>query len=287
MIAAVDLAVRLGAKRSARTFRCDCPACAYPNSFSIRQNHDGRARVWCANGCPPETLNATLKQIVGGDWTPPSHPAAADAEKQRVRQKDRALREWAGSASALGTLAAVYLTWRGLPDLAASDALRFRGDATHPEGGRLPALIAKIVDVIGQHIADHRTYLARDGQGKANITPSKASLGPLWGGAIRLQPYEPGKPLIIGEGIETAASAGLLMGFPAWAAISAGNMAKGLILPPDVRHVIIATDPDPPGERAAKEAAARWQKEGRRVQFAKPTEKQDFNDLLRAGGQHG
>lgn len=287
MIAAVDLAARLGAKRSARSYRCDCPACAYPAAFSIRKNHDGRARVWCANGCTSETLDATLQQIVGGDWTPPPRPAAADIEEQRAQQRNRALREWAGSTPAPGTLAAIYLAWRSLPDLAASPALRFRGDATHPEGGRLPALVAQILNVTGQHIADHRTYLARDGQGKANVTPEKASLGPLWGGAIRLQPYEPGKPLIVGEGLETSASAGLLMGFPAWAAISAGNMAKGLILPPDVRHVIVAVDPDPPGERASKEAAARWQKEGRRVQFAKPTEKQDFNDLLRAGGQHG
>jgi putative DNA primase/helicase len=283
---AVDLAARLGAKRSARSFRCDCPACAYPDSFSIRQNSDGQARVWCANGCTPETLDATLRQVVGGDWKPPPRIAAADAEEQRARQRDRALREWAGSAPAPGTLAAIYLAWRGLPDLATSDALRFRGDATHPEGGRLPALVAQILDMTGQHIADHRTYLARDGQGKANVTPAKASLGPLWGGAIRLQPYEPGKPLLIGEGIETAASAGLLMGFPAWAAISAGNMAKGLILPPDVRHVIVAVDPDPPGERAAKEAAARWQKEGRRVQFATPTGDQDFNDILHTGGCH-
>jgi putative DNA primase/helicase len=283
---AMDLAVRLGAKRSARSFRCDCPACAYPDAFSIRQNRDGRARVWCANGCPPETLNATLQQIVGGDWAPPPRPAAADAEEQRMRQKDRALREWAGSTPTPGTLAAIYLAWRGLPDLAASPALRFRGDATHPEGGRLPALVAQIVDVTGQHIADHRTYLARDGQGKANVAPAKASLGPLWGGAIRLQPYEPGKPLIIGEGIESSASAGLLMGFPAWAAISAGNMAKGLILPPDVRHVILAVDPDLPGERAAFDAAVRWQCEGRRVQFARPTGADDFNDLLRTGGRH-
>jgi putative DNA primase/helicase len=281
MIAAVDLAARLGAKRSARSYRCDCPACAYPASFSIRQNRDGRARVWCANGCPPETLNATLQQIVGGDWTPPSCPAAADAEEQRARQKDRALREWAGSTPAPGTLAAIYLAWRGLPDLAASPALRFRGDATHPEGGRLPALVGQIVDVTGQHIADHRTYLARNGQGKANVTPQKASLGPLWGGAIRLQPYEPGKPLIIGEGIETAASAGLLIGGPSWAAISAGNMAKGLILPPNILEIIIAADADGPGLRAASVAQARWQAEGRTVKIATPNKTgRDFNHLL-------
>jgi putative DNA primase/helicase len=57
-----------------------------------------------------------------------------------------------------------------------------------------------------------------------------------------LMPINTDKPLVIGEGIETAASAGLLMGTPAWAAISAGNMAKGLVLPPEVRRVVIAAD---------------------------------------------
>ena len=49
-----------------------------------------------------------------------------------------------------GTLADRYLTGRGLPGLAASAALRFRGDTPHPEGGRLPAMIALVSDVAGQ-----------------------------------------------------------------------------------------------------------------------------------------
>ena len=130
-------------------------------------------------------------------------------------------------------------------------------------------------------MAVHRTFLARDGR-KANVEPAKASLGPVWGGAIRLQTIDPDKPLSIGEGIETAASAGRLLELPAWAALSAGNMAKALVLPPEVRRVIIATDPDDAGRKAARDAWTRWTAEGRKVRIALPDGTGDFNDLLLA-----
>ena len=88
--------------------------------------------------------------------------------------------------------------------------------------------------------------------------------------------------MVIGEGIETAASAALLTGFPAWAAISAGNLAKGLALPPEARRVVIAADADAPGQDAARHAWLRWRAEGRDVQIATPNFVGDFNDLLRA-----
>jgi phage/plasmid primase-like uncharacterized protein len=152
-------------------------------------------------------------------------------------------------------------------------------DTPHPEGGRLPALIALVSDVTGEPIAIHRTYLGRDGV-KARVEPAKASLGSVWGGVIRLHPFASDKPLIVGEGIETAASAGLLTGFPSWAAISAGNLAKGLLLPPEARDVVIASDPDQAGADAAREAWQRWTGEGRTVRIATPNGLGDFNDLL-------
>ena len=107
----------------------------------------------------------------------------------------------------------------------------------------------------------------------------KSSLGPIWTAAIRLQ--EAGEELVVGEGVETAASAGLMLGLPAWAAISAGNMAAALVLPASVRVVTIAADPDAPGQRAARDAATRWRAEGRTVRIAMPDKPgQDFNDLL-------
>jgi phage/plasmid primase-like uncharacterized protein len=168
---------------------------------------------------------------------------------------------------------------RGLRDLAASPALRFRFDTPHPEGGRYPAMIALVCDVTGKGIAVHRTFLTPDGR-KANVEPVKASLGPVWGGAIRLNDVDPRRPLIIAEGIETAASAGRLMDAPAWAAISAGNLAAGLVMPPETQRLVIAADPDDSGRRAAQDAWSRWTAEGRRVQIAMPDHAGDFNDLL-------
>ena len=103
----------------------------------------------------------------------------------------------------------------------------------------------------GVPLGIHRTYLASDGS-KARVEPPKASLGPIWGGAIRLDTFAPELPLVVGEGIESSASAARLLGFPGWAAISAGNLGRGLLLPPDVRRVIIAADPDDAGRAAAE-----------------------------------
>ena len=155
--------------------------------------------------------------------------ATHDATRERKQQ--RALALWHGSEAAVDTLADCYLTARGLPSLAASSAIRFRGDTPHLEGGRLPAMIALVTDVNGTPVAVHRTYLNRDG-GKANVKPAKASLGPVWGGSIRLHPIVAEYPLVIGEGIETAASAGRRMGCPAWAAPETCAKASCCLLRP-------------------------------------------------------
>jgi putative DNA primase/helicase len=188
---------------------------------------------------------------------------------------------WHRAEPAEGTPADLYLTWRGLPGLAASPALRFGVSTQHPEGGRYPALIALISDSANQPIAMHRTFITLEGR-KANIPTVRASLGAMWGGAIRLHDLDPTHPLVVGEGIETTASAGIKMGFRAWAAVSAGNLGKGLVLPPEARRVMIAMDPGEPGRDAARDAWFRWRSEGRHVRIAVPDGPGDFNDLLTA-----
>jgi putative DNA primase/helicase len=148
-------------------------------------------------------------------------------------------------------------------------------------------MIAAVTDNAGNVVALHRTYLARDGQ-KAEIEPVKATLALLLGGAIRTQPIEPGKPLVIGEGIESSASAGRLLGAPAWSVVSSANLRHSLILPPEAKRIIVAADPDDPGERAAIAAALRWRPEGREVRIARPDSgKGDFNDLLLGSKNNG
>ena len=129
----------------------------------------------------------------------------------------------------------------------------------------------------GSPIAIHRTFLARDGGGKAPVDPAKMMLGPCRGGVVRLG--EPGDVLMVGEGIETCLAAMQATGTAAWAALSTSGL-RSLDLPRDVRDVIVLADGDEPGEAAAQECARRWKREGRRVRIARPPQGMDFNDLL-------
>ena len=80
-------------------------------------------------------------------------------------------------------------------------------------------------------LAIHRTFLARDGAGKAPVDPQKMMLGPCRGGAVRLA--APGDVLMVGEGIETCLAAMQATGNPAWAALSTSGL-RALDLPDDV-----------------------------------------------------
>jgi phage/plasmid primase-like uncharacterized protein len=273
-----DLAQRLGLDRSGRSWRGTCPACGYPRAFSLRSGNAERPLIFCANGCHHADLRAALESAGAGQLAQTRIPPNAAANARR--RQAAALRLAEGNLPAAGTLADTYLCRRALPGLAASAALRFRADTPYPEGGTLPALIALVSAADGHTVGVHRTFLARDGQGKARVSIDRASLGPIWGGAIRLSAATEDGAILVGEGIETAASAGRLIGLPAWAAISAGNLASGLILPPTIRRVVIAVDPDPPGEAAARAAADRWRRAGLAVQLARPVGHGDFNDVL-------
>jgi phage/plasmid primase-like uncharacterized protein len=273
---ASDLAHRFNLYRVAgrQEWRGDCPLCGYTAAFVLTVR-EGRPLLWCAS-CQDRTAITGL--LRGAELLLPATPVA-DVEKSE-RKRETALRLWNGSEPAVGTLADRYLTARALPGLAASLSLRFRADCPHPAGSRLPAMVALVTNVDGTPVAAHRTFIARDGSGKGIAEPRKASLGPVWGGAVRLDPVAP--ELVIAEGLETAASAGRLLGLSAWSAVSAGNLARGLVLPAEVKSVVIAADADEAGERASREAALRWQREGRWVRIARPdVAGQDFNDLLR------
>jgi phage/plasmid primase-like uncharacterized protein len=284
MLPAADLAARWKLHRSRNGWRGDCPACGYAGGLVLDQR-EGRPLAWCASCQDSKALGAMMRD----GCSLPSRtlsPAGGDAEALARRKQARALEIWERATPISGTSAATYLEARGLPALACSRDLRFSAVCRHPENGSHPALIALVRDQNGKPLAIHRTFLRADGSGKADAEPQKASLGPIWGGAIRLYPIA--SEIVIGEGVESSASAGLLIGLPAWAAISCGNLAKGLALPSEVRAVVIAADPDPPGEAAAQQAARRWQAEGRTVRIIRPIrDGADFNDLLREAARHG
>jgi phage/plasmid primase-like uncharacterized protein len=145
-------------------------------------------------------------------------------------------------------------------------------------------MLAAVTDIAGTVLAVHRTYLAKDGKGKAPVAPTKMTLGAVGGLAVHLAPA--GERLAVSEGIETGLSVQFATGIPTWAAISAGGM-RTLILPPLplAREIVIAADNDAVGMKSAQDAAARWQREGRSVRIASPPEGKDFNDVLREAAQ--
>lgn len=276
-----DIAHRLKLRRQGSEYRGTCPACGYTNAFVLSVGHSGKLIGWCAS-CQDQ---AAIGAILGG-----GRPAAAPREapaRKGISSRAAALRLWRLAVPATGTLADRYLTGRGLPGLAQSPALRFCGECWHHETrSSHPALIALVSDAGNQPVGIHRTYLARDGSGKAEIEPARKSLGTVWGGAVRLTASAPNVvplEIAIGEGIESSASAGRLLGLTPWAAISAGNLGRGLTLPPGVRCATIAVDNDPPGREAARKAWTRWRAEGRQVRCATPDDDGgDMADVLMA-----
>ena len=177
---------------------------------------------------------------------------------------------------------AVYLRARGIG--LTSPVLRFHEQAPHRLGIRLPAMLAPVVDIDGEQIGVHMTYLHRDGGGKANLPKEfqRECRGVIHGGAIRLAEHDPDAELIVGEGIESTLSAMQLFDLPCWSAVFAGGL-KTLELPSTVRAVIIAADNDASGagQRNALAAYDRWIAEGRSVRIkSPPAAGDDFNDVL-------
>ena len=159
-------------------------------------------------------------------------------------------------------------------------------------------MLAAITNGDGEHVATHRTWLARDDAGrwiKAPLRDAKKTLDSYAGGFIPLWRGASGKPLrsapigetvAIAEGIETALSVAVACPeLRTLAAVSLGNMAR-IALPPAVRTVILCADNDGPenvsAARALAETVARFSAEGRQVRVARPPIGKDFNDTLRA-----
>ena len=255
-------------------------------SLSICAGDKGKVLVRCHAGCDQRRVIAALRSR--GLWEDGNHqqrrfvrrkthraiedpPDSADAKRI-----ESALRLWEASSPALGTPVESYLHSRGL-HLPPPATIRFH-ELKHPTGGIWPAMVALVTrGTDDAPMAIHRTFLARDGAGKAPIEPQKMMLGPCRGGAVRLGTL--GEVLMVGEGIETCLAAMQAVGMPAWAALSTSGL-KALDLPPEVREMIILADGDDPGEAAAREAALRWKREGRSVRIARPPRGADFNDVL-------
>ena len=288
------IAKALGGCKAGNGWTARCPAHDDRNpSLSISTGKGGKVLLRCHAGCDQAQVIDALR--ARGLWEHRERHSIKRRTYKANPQKDTphdrndadrteyALGIWQNSIPVPNTLAETYLQSRGL-HLTLPSTLRFHGRLKHPSGGLWPAMVALVSR--GQDdvpLAIHRTFLARDGSGKAPVDPQKMMLGPCRGGAVRLG--TPTDLLMVGEGIETCLAAMQATGNPVWAALLTSGM-KALNLPEAVREVIVLADGDDPGEAAARECALRWQREGRRVRIARPPRGQDFNDMLTGFAAH-
>lgn len=257
---------------------------------------------------------------------------AAEAEKKRKQREkiEEARRLWRSARPAAGTIVETYLREaRGIP-ITPPASLRFAPSVIflHQgpskrwyELGPFPCMVGLMTRAVDDGRSEfagvHRTWLAPDGSGKADLRcpetgealDQKRMLGPAGGAAIRFDP--PSANMVIGEGIETtlsvkAVTGGLGETFSFWAAGSLGNISgrgvfprssipdpdhPGVILPPMVwtmaGEIVVLGEREPDGSikphvrLAIDRACRRWSRDG--VEVSVFWANGDHNDLLVIG----
>ena len=289
-MSAAEIAHALGeARKEGRAWRCCCPLHG-GRSLTLRDGDGGRVLATCWAGCNRLEVLAELRRsgLLNELRANKNYQGSisAGAHKDSDGQIARAIAIWREARPVAGTPVEKYLASRSITGPLPSN-LRFHPACPHPSGARFPAMVALVEHVTHGPVAIHRAYLQSDGSDKAFVEPSKAMLGPVGGGAVRLATVRQDRWLAIAEGIETALSVATACALPVWAALSAGGI-RSLVLSSRAMHIVICADNDASGtgQRAASDAAARWLSEGRSVRIATPTEPDtDMADVLIAGTQ--
>jgi phage/plasmid primase-like uncharacterized protein len=255
--------------------------------LTLADGRNGRLVLDCKKtGCSFLDILAAAG-VRSGDYTPPDAATLAQRESEAKAETEKraaqAKRLWNEGKPIAGTAAETYLRGRGIT-CELPPTLRFHGACWHgATAKRYPALVAAVQ---GSGLpAVHRTYLQPFGAGKAPIEPTKAMLGTIAGGAVRLC-GGPGH-LVVGEGIESTLS--LLSGLldrPAavWAALSTSGL-RGLRLPQHPGRLTIATDGDAPGRAAGNALADRAHALGWQVALLPAPDGRDWNDILTMKGE--
>lgn len=292
MTDARTLTIALGGKWHRSYGVAPCPICqtnrrSDQNALTVADGRTGRLVLDCKkSGCAFVDILAAAG-LRSGDYTPSDVTTLAqrefDARAEAEKRAAQAKRLWEEAQPIGGTVAETYLRGRGIT-CPLPPTLRFHEHCWHgATAKRYPALISAVQ---GAHLpAVHRTYLSPFGAGKAEIEPSKAMLGAVSGGAVRL--CEASGPLVVGEGIESTMS--LLCGLLSepvtlWAGLSTSGM-RGLLLPKQPRRLIIATDGDAPGRAAGNALAVRAHALGWQVSILSAPDGRDFNDILTMKGE--
>ena len=200
------------------------------------------------------SLRDTLEEARAFLNEPARHASPSRIAAPPRDRSEAARRLFAASRPIRGTVAETYLRSRGItvplrfPALRYHAACYYRADNDAPLE-TWPALIAAVTDLSGNITGAHRTWLARDGSGKAPLDDPRRAMGDLLGHAVRFGAVQ--DVLAAGEGVETMLSLkSVLPGLPMVAALSASHLAA-LLLPPSLRRLYLAADNDAAGRRAA------------------------------------
>jgi hypothetical protein len=296
------IAQQLGnCRKEGRGWRCRCPLHG-GTSLNLADSSSGKLLVTCWHGCDAVSVLHELRRLGLLENEAPllsektfkwmerrERERRAQEEIERKAKQSLALAIWKETQPIEGTPAERYLRARYI-NIQPPKSLRYHPGLEHgPTGLVLPCVVAAVQGVDRHICGIHRTFLKSDGSGKATVLAPKMSLGPISGGAVRMDFARDNTWLLVGEGIESTLSAMQISRLPGWAALSTSGM-KALKLPPTVTMVMIAADRDQnrAGEIAANAAHERWTSEGRRVRIVfPPALLNDFNDVLRfdlAGG---
>lgn len=282
---AQDIVRGLGGRWSGAKGMCRCPAHEDSTpSLLVSSTTDGRPLVYCYALCSQLAVIDALRSR--GLWpdgpveADPSSPHRLTTKPDGLNIDDRKRRAWAYEiwSQALpinGTIAETYLRHRGLTGRL-PESLRYAPTLKHPAGFKFPALVGRITTGLGEFTGVQRIYLEHDGS-KAKAEPAKATLGPMFDGAVRLG--TPHDTLGIAEGIETALSAHQLFRIPTWACLGAARLGK-IGIPDGVETLIIFADNGQVGLREAYRAAQKYEENYIVLVRAPDQPHSDMNDWL-------
>ena len=270
-----------------------CSQCGAGDGFKLLE----RVYGWDFSEARRRVIEAAGLAVSAGAWIPPvpretpvEAPAMPDMRVYRLRRGRCRLADCDQAVD--------YLASRGLWPLPESCALAAHVSAEYFHGprciGRYSALLGDVVDIDGDLVTAHVTYLhgskkieIPDPDGTASgpsLLPARKILSKMdgrTGCAVRLMPC--GDTLGIAEGIETALSAAAIDGLPVWAALNTSLLAK-FEPPPQTQRLVIYADNDAPGLMAACRLMERLQariRGGMTIEFRAPAAPaKDWNDVL-------
>jgi hypothetical protein len=211
----------------------------------------------------------------GGQYSPRRRAAQAAFELPPAATPTAAdvPADYEAAAPLIGTRGADYLSGRGVPpDVAALAGVRF---AANWKGGA--AVVFPLCDRAGNVIAAQGRYIGNRSSGLNAITQGPKSAA-IFSTAGALDWLKRGAPLIVTEAPIDALSIGAA-GFPAFAFCGC-DAPRWLHFVGGLRRVLIATDADEAGDRAAAKIGANLRTFGATVARLRPEGAKDWNEFL-------